>query len=102
MVFIYTTFQNPEEAKAVAKTVLEKKLGGWVDMWPINSVYFEDGEFKEVKGGAALLITTIELKLQDIENLVSQNHGSKASAIAAIGIQRINRPYKEHIARHIE
>jgi periplasmic divalent cation tolerance protein len=100
MVFIYTTFQNADEARNVAKKILAEKSGGWVDMWPIKSFYVWQGEARE-ESGEALLITTTEARLQEIENLISQNHGHRASAIAAIGIQRINRPYKEHIAQHM-
>ena len=101
MIFIYTTCQNIDEAKKIGKMVVEKKLAACVNIWPINSIYFWENELKE-NGEAVLLIKTIEVKLQAIEDLIQSNHSYSIPCIAVIDIRRINRPYKEWMARYIE
>ncbi|MGY4884894.1 MAG: divalent cation tolerance protein CutA, partial [Nanobdellota archaeon] len=44
MVFIYTTCATQEEAKSLAKLIIDKKLGACVDYWPINSIYNWQGK----------------------------------------------------------
>ncbi|MEE8131564.1 MAG: divalent-cation tolerance protein CutA [Candidatus Paceibacterota bacterium] len=101
MIFIYTTCQNTDEAKKIGKMIIEKKLAGCVNIWPVNSIYFWKNELKEDQE-AVLLIKTIEAKLQEIEDLISQNHSYSVPCIASIDIRRINRPYKEWLAQCIE
>lgn len=94
MVFIYTTCQNSEEARKIGKIVVEKKLAGCVNIWPIESIYFWEDEIKE-DDEAVLLIKTVESKVSEIENLILQNHSYSTPIIAVINIHRINREYKE-------
>jgi periplasmic divalent cation tolerance protein len=94
MVFIYTTCRNPEEARRIGKVVVEKRLAGCVNIWPIESIYSWKGEIKE-DDEAVLLIKTIESKVAEIESLILQNHSYSAPIIAVINIHRINRIYKE-------
>lgn len=100
MIFIYTSCQNIEEAKGLAKLVLGKKLVGDIDIWPIDSLSLGDGGIKEEKE-IALLMKTSESKLAEIESLILKNHAYKTPCIAAIDVRRINREYKEWLARHI-
>lgn len=101
MIFIYTTCQNQEEARKIGKLIIEKKLAGCVNIWPIDSIYPWKGEIKE-DDEAVLLIKTSEAKLQEIEDLIQSNHSYSIPCIASIDIHRINRPYKEWLARYIE
>lgn len=94
MVFIYTTCQNSEEARKIGKILVEKRLAGCVNVWPIESIYFWEGEIKE-DDEAVLLIKTVESKVTEIENLILQNHSYATPIIAVINIHRINREYKE-------
>ncbi|HDH31655.1 MAG TPA: divalent-cation tolerance protein CutA [Candidatus Wolfebacteria bacterium] len=101
MIFIYTTCQTADEAKKIGKMIIEKKLAGCVNIWPINSMYFWKNEFKEEEE-TVLLIKTIEARLQEIEDLIQGSHSYSVPCIATIDIKRINRPYKEWLAQCIE
>lgn len=101
MIFIYTTCQNPTEARKIGKMIIEKKLAACVNVWPIESIYFFGGEVKE-DDESVLLIKTIEAKVQEIEDLISANHSYDIPCIAVINIQRINRLYKEWMAQCIQ
>lgn len=100
MIFIYTSCQNIEDAKRLAKLVLDKKLANDIDIWPIDSLSLGNGGIKEEKE-SALLMKTSESKLAEIESLILANHTYKTPCIAAIDVRRINREYKERLMRYI-
>ncbi len=101
MVLIYTTCQNTEEAKKLGRLIIEKKLAACVNIYPIESIYSWKGALKEDKE-TALLIKTIEVKLQGIEDLIQSNHSYSVPCIAVIDVKRINRAYKEWLVQCIE
>lgn len=100
MIFVYTSCQNIEEAKRLAKMALDKKLAGDVDVWPIDSLSPGEGGIKEEKE-VVILMKTSEAKLAEIENLILKNHTYKTPCIAAIDVRRVNREYKEWLVQCI-
>lgn len=94
MVFIYTTCANDEEARLLGKMIIDRKMGACVDYWPIDSMYNWKGELKQVKQ-TMLMITTLESKLEEVNELISQHHSYSTPLIAGIDIRRVNRAYKE-------
>ena len=101
MVLIYTTCQNNEEAKRIGKLIVEKKFASCVNIWPIDSIYFLENEVKS-DDEAVLLIKTIEAKVQQIEDLILQNHSYSVPFIAVVDVRRVNRAYKEYMSHHIQ
>jgi periplasmic divalent cation tolerance protein len=101
MVFVYTTCAKEEEAKALSKMVIEKKLAACVNMWPVESCYTWEGAMK-CENEYALLIKTLESKLQPIEDLILSNHAYSTPFVGAVDIRRINREYKEWMAQVID
>ncbi|MEK7143997.1 MAG: divalent-cation tolerance protein CutA [Patescibacteria group bacterium] len=100
MVFIYTTCQNSEEARKIGKMIVEKKLAGCVNIWPIESIYFWEEKIRE-DNEAVLLIKTTESKVAEIENIILSNHSYAVPIIATIDIHRINREYKEWLMKWV-
>ncbi len=94
MILIYTTCKNEEEGKKLAKLIIEHHIASCVNMWPIGSTYRWEGEIKEDQE-FALLIKTLESKLQPIEDLISRNHSYSTPFIGAIEVKRINHAYRE-------
>jgi len=94
MFIVYTTCANMEEAKKIAKLLVDRKLAACVEFWEVGSMYTWKGEFKAVRE-TMLAIKTFEQKLPDIEKLISENHSYAVPQIAAVEVKRINRPYKE-------
>lgn len=101
MIFIYTSCQNIEEAKRLAGLVLEKKLAGDIDIWPIDSLRLSEAGVKEEKE-AAVLMKTNEAKLAEIESVILGNHSYKIPCVAAIDVRRLNREYKEWLVQHVD
>lgn len=94
MVFIYSTCRDVEEARRLSKLIVEKKIAACVNMWPIESCYIWEAAMK-CENEYALLIKTNESKVQDIEDIIHQNHSYSTPIVAAIDVKRINRAYRE-------
>ncbi len=94
MVFIYSTCQNVEEARKLSKLIVERKIAACVNAWPIESCYTWEGKMK-CENEYALLIKTNESKVQDVEDLIQQNHSYSTPIVAAVDVRRVNRAYKE-------
>ena len=100
MVFIYTTCASAEEAKILGKLIIDKKMGVCVDHWPITSMYPWEGSLKEVSQ-VMIVITTLESKLEEVNDLISKHHSYSIPLIAGVDIRRINRAYKEWMTENI-
>ncbi len=100
MVFIHTTCANKEEAEALGKLIIDKKLGACVHCWPINSMYNWQGEFKKMEE-VMIVIATFESNLEDVNDIISQHHSYSTPMIAGVDVRRINRAYKEWMTEEI-
>lgn len=100
MVFVYVTCSSEEEAKKLGKILLEKKAAGCVNIFPISSIYSEDGNLKEV-GEYALIAKTIDSKVQATEDIVRENHSYEIPFIGTLSLNRLNREYKEWLMSQV-
>ena len=94
MVFNYITCSSEEEAKKIAKILLEKKGAGCINIFPIQSMYPENGSLKEIKE-YVIIAKTIDSKVQAVEDIVRENHSYKVPFIGTLSLTRFNREYKE-------
>ncbi len=97
MVFVYTTCHDEESARKFAATVIEKKLASCVNIWRIGSIFKWEGALKEEKE-VAVLIKTLDTKVQQIEDLISSIREYAVPFAGVVNVQRINREYKEWMA----
>lgn len=100
MVFIYTTCATEEEAKKIAKLILDGKMGACVDYWPVTSMFNWEGESKEVNQ-IMLSVATFENKLEDVNDLISKHHSYSVPMIAGVDVRRINRAYREWMTQEV-
>lgn len=101
MVFIYSTCKDIEEARRIGRELVERKLASCVNFWPIQSIYFWEGQIQEGTE-VALVIKTVEAHMQEIEDFVSKNHSYTNPFIGAFDVRRVNRAYKEWMMTQIE
>ena len=83
-----------EQAENLGSLIIKKKIAACVDFWPIKSCYYWEGNFQCVEQ-AMLLVTTFEVKLEDVTEIISANHTYSSPMIAGVDVRRINHPYKE-------
>lgn len=100
MVFIYTTCATLDEAKRLGRLMVESKMAACVDLWPIQSMYNWKGKFEDIQQ-IMLMITTLESKLQAVDDLISNNHSYATPLIAGVDVRRVNHEYKEWLVKQI-
>jgi uncharacterized protein involved in tolerance to divalent cations len=83
-----------EEAQRISGELIKRKVAGWVNIQPVTSVYRQDNAV-QMRDGAALVIKTIESKVQNVEDTVRELHGAKIPCVAAFTLYRLNREYKD-------
>ena len=101
MIFVYTTCENMEEAEKLGSIIITNKIGACVDFWPISSCYNWEGSMKCVSQ-AMLMITTFESKIEDVTQILSDNHSYSVPLIAGVDVRRVNSSYKEWMMQVIE
>lgn len=90
-----------DEAKQLGSLIIEKKIAACVDFWPISSCYNWEGSFQYVSQ-AMILITTFESKIDQVNQIISDNHSYSVPLIAGVDVRRINHTYKEWMMEVIE
>jgi periplasmic divalent cation tolerance protein len=89
------------EAEKLGGLIISKKIAACVDLWPITSCYNWEGAYQCVEQ-AMLLVTTFEAKLEEVNEIISENHTYSVPLIAGVDVRRINHPYKEWMTEVIE
>ena len=101
MVFIYTKCESIEEAEKLGGIIISKKIGACVDFWPISSCFNLKGS-KKCLSQAMLMVTTFESKIEDVTQVLSDNHSNNIPLIAGVDVRRVNSSYKEWMSKEIE
>lgn len=70
---IYTTIGNHEDAERLAKTIIENKLAGCVNLVPIQSMYQWNTTVQDDKE-VGLIIKTTEEKLPSLREYITIHH----------------------------
>ena len=60
MVFFYVTNESHKEAKEIAKHLLEKRMIGCANMYPVNAMYWQDDEIADDEEWVLIVKTTTE------------------------------------------
>lgn len=89
-----------DEAKKLGGLIIEKKIAACVDFWSVSSCYNWEGSMKCVDQ-AMLLVTTFETKIEDVNEIISQNHTYSIPLIAGVDVRRVNSSYKEWMMQEI-
>jgi periplasmic divalent cation tolerance protein len=92
MIFIYSTFPNKEEAEKMAEELISQKLAACVNIFPINSVYLEDGKI-EKSDEVAAIVKTRKINFKKAEKYIFQHHSYKIPCIVGIPIRKVSKKY---------
>lgn len=83
MIFLYITNPSEEEAKKLARILLEKKLIACANMFPIRSLYEWEGEMKDDQE-IVLICKSAEDRFEDIKKTVQENHSYDVPCITKL------------------
>lgn len=90
-----------EEAKNLGNMMIGSKIAACVDFWPISSCYEWEGESKCIDQ-VMLRITTFEKNIDNVTQIISENHSYSIPLIAGVDVRRINHQYKEWMMQVIQ
>ncbi|AAM02705.1 TPA: divalent-cation tolerance protein CutA [Methanopyrus kandleri] len=84
-VVVYSTAEDEEEAKRIARKLVEEDLAACVNLWPIRSVYEWGGELCEDEEYALLVKTTAERAEEVVERIV-ELHSYETPAVLVLPV----------------
>jgi periplasmic divalent cation tolerance protein len=93
---VFTTVGSEDEAKRIARTLVERKLAACVQISAIESFYRWDGAVQNERE-YRLLIKTVDERYAAIEAAIRELHSYELPAIHACAIDRISAPYGQWV-----
>ncbi|HJN62297.1 MAG TPA: divalent-cation tolerance protein CutA [Candidatus Parcubacteria bacterium] len=100
MIFIYSTFPKKKEAKDIGEKLVEKKLAGCVNIFPIDSIYSWKGKIQKDKE-FTMVIKTKKGNFKKIEKFILKNHSYTAPCIVEIPIGKVTKNYLKWLNRFL-
>lgn len=95
-IFVYITTSNIDEAKKIAKSLLEKKLAACVNIFPITSLFWWEGKIDE-SDEVAMIVKTKADRFKELKDEVLALHSYTTPCICAIPIEEGFRKFLDWI-----
>ena len=95
---VVTTVASPEQAQALARALVERRLAACAQISRIDSVYRWQGRIVQEPECRIVLKTTRERYAQ-VEQAIRELHGYELPAIHALAFEAIHAPYAEWIVQ---
>lgn len=92
---VYITTGNMDEAKQIARILVEKKLAACVNMFPVTSIYRWDGIQEDYE--VAMIVKTTYEQIEQIEKAVKEIHSYTVPCIISFSIDGGSRDYLQWI-----
>lgn len=96
MKIIYSPFPSEKEAKLVAQKLIENALVGCVNIIPSLSLYKWEGKIVE-DNESIILCKTKDSAVNDVINLIRENHPYSLPAIITLATENVNDEYNAWI-----
>lgn len=95
---IYLTCSNKEEAKKISRALLEAKAAACCHIYPsqIEALYLWESKIQSAKE-IAMVIKTIESKLELAKKIIIQNHSYEVPCLASFEMQSLNESCSDWI-----
>ncbi len=96
---VYVAFANEEQARSIAKTVVNERLAACANIFPPHtSVYWWDGKVQNASETAALFKTT-EKTFESLKNRIAELHSYDCPCIVAWEIEEGHKPFLDWIVK---
>ena len=97
---IFTTTESIEQAKSIAKTLVEEKLSACVNIsGPVHSVYHWEEKLCESQE-YLLIIKALESRYKEIENKIKKLHSYSNPEIIYTEIKQGSKEYLDWLVGH--
>ena len=92
MIFVYIICPNKKEAQKIGQVLIEKRLVGCLNIFPIESIYW--WKKKIVKDKEVVLIAkTLKKNFKKVEETVKKLHSYEIPCIVALSVAKVNKEY---------
>ena len=92
MIFVYIVCKNKKEAKKIGLKLVEKKLAGCCNIFPIDSIYRWKGKTINDKE-AVLIAKSVKENFEEIRKEVEKLHSYTTPCILEFPIKMVNSKY---------
>jgi periplasmic divalent cation tolerance protein len=92
MIIVLTTTATKEDAEKIVDFLLEKKLAGCVQIFPVTSKYLWKGKI-ESSGEFLCLVKTKDELYQPVEQAIREVHPYQTPEIVAIPVTKASQSY---------
>ena len=99
IVIIQTTCSDKNEAKEIAKVLIEEKLAACVQMSEIESFYMWEDKFCN-DNEILLNIKTKKENFKKIKSRIKELHSYDVPEIVCVDIENVSKDYKKFIAKN--
>ena len=96
LIAVFTTVASREEARRIARTLVERKLVACAQISEIESFYQWDGAVQN-ENEFRLLLKTTDRNYRVVENAIKELHSYALPAIHALKFEHVYAPYAEWI-----
>lgn len=100
VIIIYITCPNRTEAKRIGRVLVEKRLAGCVNIFPVEVIYWWQKKITEEKE-VVLIVKTFAKNFTKIEKLVKKLHSYEIPCILAIPIEKVSKSYFNWLKKEI-
>lgn len=100
LVTVSISFGNAEEAAAVARELVDRRLAACAQFWPMRSVYRWEGQVEEAEE-YMLAAKTVAGLLPDIDALVRGRHTYEVPEIIAHPMLWASEPYARWVQESV-
>ena len=83
---LYVTLNNQDEARAIGRELLERRLANCVNWFPITCMYLWDGSITE-EPEVVLIVKTLDGKYSEIEQVI-KSHINYTNCIAELDVNQ--------------
>lgn len=96
IIAVLTTVDSREEAQAIARALVERKLAACVQISQIESVYNWQGETR-IDAEFRIFAKTEEDRYADVEAAILELHSYELPAVYAMDIAHVHEPYADWV-----
>ncbi len=100
-IFVYITCQDLDEARKIARHLLEKKLIACANIFPVRSLFWWEGKIEECNEFVMIVKTKAE-KFKELREEVKKIHSYSVPCICSFVVEEGNREFLDWIDKTVE
>ena len=94
MIIVYTVCGSKKEAEKIAFNLLNKRIAGCCNIFPVSSAYLWKGKIEKAKE-YAIIIKTADKNFSFVEKEIKSMHSYEIPCIEGWKVNKVERKYAE-------